>query len=307
MISPVGKIAARLAIAAFLIVDVVLVVAVYRHVNAEPAAVALPSPVSADTDLAEEAPADEQRQDPYDLDPAQSYLLSLSDDGSLLSARRGQCDGRTQAEVQVSDNGGATLRDVDTGLSEVVAVRADSASDLTVIGAESDCVLRQRTSTDGGSTWLDGYTFAGTFDVSGWHPDLDKETVVVSDKRTSEPGCSVTSLSDVSEVLARVSCADGTIIGTGDGGDSWVKLGRLDNVRVASYASPSKAYALAKYQGCAANAFVTRDGGRTWSPGGCISGDPAQALTQASDRLVARVDGGLYVSRDEGASWSPAS
>lgn len=304
-----GKIAVRLAIAAFLIVDAVLVVAVYRHVNAEPASVALPSPASADSDAeaTEDVPADEQRQDPYDLDPASSYLLSLTDDGSLLSARRGQCDGRTQAEVQFSDDGGASLRDVETGLTEVVAVRADSASDLTVVGSQDDCVLRQRTSTDGGSTWQDQYTFTGTFDVSGWRLDLDEETVVVSDERSSEPGCSVTSLSEVSDVLARVSCDDGTIIGTGDGGDSWVKLGRLDNVRVASYASPSKAYALAKYQGCAANAFVTRDGGRTWTPGGCISGDPAQALTQSSDRLVARVDGDLYVSRDEGASWSPAS
>jgi len=299
----VGKYAVRLALAAFLIADLALVVAVYRHVNADPASVALPSPASADADPkpTEEPAKDEENQDAFEFNPVQSHVLSLANDGGLLAARRGQCDGKTTAEVQASDDYGKSLRKVDTGLTEVVAVQADSSSDMTVVGADESCQLRQRTTTDGGSTWLDEFT------ITLWHPDLKDDKVVGSGAGTSKPGCTVTSTNQVSDTLARVSCDDGVIIGTGDGGSSWVDLGRLDNVRVTTYASPSKAYALAKYQGCAANAFVTRDGGRSWTPGGCISGDPAQALAQSSDRLMAQVDGKLYVSRDEGASWSPAS
>ena len=281
---------------AFVIADAVLVIGVLRHVNKTPPAADLPA-AAAVKPSALPSPGTSKQQD-YRFEPASASSISMANDQTLMYANRGQCDGDAGAKLVLSTNGGASTSTPDTGLEEIVAVSAVSRSELHVVGADGDCALKRLVSTDGGDSW----TADASTDV--WYPDVQDPERVVSPNGTSKPGCIVTSLSQIGDNFARVSCADGTILGTGNGGDKWVKLGRLDNVRVASFTTFNAGYALAVYQGCAAQEFTTRDGGRSWAPGGCISGEPAQAIGANDTGLVAVVADQLYASDNGGKSWA---
>jgi photosystem II stability/assembly factor-like uncharacterized protein len=291
----VSKAFVRGALVAFAIADVALVIGVMRHVNRTPPTDGLPA-VVAKPSASPSTGADKQPD--YTFRPAKASSVSMSNDHTLLYATRGQCDGDSSAKLMLSTNGGASTSTPDTGLKEIVAVSAVSRSELHVVGADGDCALQRLVSTDGGDSW----TPDTSTDV--WYPALDDPKQVVSPDGSSKPGCTVTSLSQIGNDFARVSCADGTIRGTGNGGDKWLRLGRLDNVRVASFTTFNAGYALAVYQGCAAQEFTTRDSGRTWAPGGCISGEPAQAIGANDTGLVALVDSQLYASDNGGKSWS---
>ena len=286
---------ARGAVAAFLVLDVALVVGLQRHVNQPPPPAGIPA--AATVTPSATAPADTGTQRPYDFEPAKASSISISNDNTLLYATRGQCDGDATAKLVLSTNGGASASTIDTGLKEIAAVSVDSRSDLHVVGADADCNVERLASTDGGDSWVPQTA------EDLWYPALASAKEVVSPERTSKPGCTVTSLSQVGDDFARVTCADGTIRGTGDGGSKWVKLGRLDNVRVATFTTFNAGYALAVYQGCAAQEFTTKDGGRTWAAGGCISGDRAQAIGANDTGMVAVVDDQLYASDNGGKSW----
>ena len=291
-----SKAVVRAALLAFVIADAVLVIGVLRHVNKTPPAADLPA-AAAVKPSASPSPGTSKQQD-YRFDPASASSISMANDQTLMYANRGQCDGDAGAKLVLSTNAGASTSTPDTGLKEIVAVSAVSRSELHVVGADGDCALKRLVSTDGGDSW----TPDPSTDV--WSPDLQDPERVVSPDGSSKPGCTVTSLSQIGDNFARVSCADGTILGTGNGGDKWVKLGRLDNVRVASFTTFNAGYALAVYQGCAAQEFTTRDGGRTWAPGGCITGEPAQAIGANDTGLVAVVAGQLYASDNGGKSWA---
>jgi photosystem II stability/assembly factor-like uncharacterized protein len=291
----VSKALVRAALVAFVIADVALVVGVFRHVDKTPPAADMPVAQAVIPSASPSAGTGKQQE--YRFTPAKASSISMSNDQTLLYATRGQCDGDASAKLVLSTNGGASTSTPDTGLKEIVAVSAVSRSELHVVGADGNCDLQRIVSTDGGDSW----TPDTTTDV--WYPDLADPKKVVSPDGTGKPGCTVTSLSQIGDDFARVSCADGTIRGTGNGGDKWLKLGRLDNVRVASFTTFSTGHALAAYQGCAAREFTTRDGGRTWAAGGCISGEPAQAIGANNATLVAIVADQLYASDNGGKSW----
>lgn len=287
---------ARSLVAAFVVVDAALVVGTIKHVHKTPPSDGLP--VAATVTPSDRPSVGAGRQQEFTFKPAQASSISLSNDQTMMYATRGQCDGDRSGKLVVSTDAGASTSTSDTGLKEILAVSVVSRSELHVVGADANCDLHRLTSSDGGDLW--------TPDISSdvWYPDLDDAKKVVSADGSSKPGCTVTSLSQIGSGFARVSCADGTIRGTGNGGDKWLKLGRLDNVRVASFTTFNAGYALAVYRGCAAQEFTTRDGGRTWAPGGCISGEPAQAIGANDTVLVGVVANQLYASDNGGKSWA---
>lgn len=286
-----------LLLAAFLVFDLVLIVGVVRHVGQDPPGSDLRGDAAGVTPSATARP-DEQEK--FELNRAASYTLSFAPDGTVLRALRGGCNRGKPAELVVSTDGGRSITPSDTGLREIVAVTAESSSELRVVGATADCTLTRLASTDGGASWQADTT------SSLWHPALDDDTEVVSPEGPSDAGCIVTSLTQIDASFGRVTCSDGTIRGTGSGGKKWLDLGRLDNVRVASFSSFSTGYALAVYRGCAAQEMTTRDGGLTWQPGGCITGERAQAIDAKGGDLMAVVDEQFYVSQDAGTSWKEA-
>jgi photosystem II stability/assembly factor-like uncharacterized protein len=297
----VSKILQRVFIAAFVVVDVFLIVGAMNHVNTAPPAsglsdVAAPAtPPSTTPGVAATDPA----QVAFDFDPTTAVALSASNNGTVIYGPRGRC-ADPGASVMVSTNGGADFAPSKTGLTTTLAVRAASADRIIAIGTTAECDVKQALSTDGGKTWTT------SDDIDVWYPDPDDTSKVVSPTRSSEPadGCVVTSISQVTPESARVSCADGSLYGSGDDGKTWTALGRLDNIRVSTFITPSSGFALARYNGCAANGFSTTDGGVTWTPGGCIAGEPAQAISATSNGLTAVVADAAFVSADSGQSWT---
>ena len=293
----------RALLALFVVVDIVLVIGAVRHVYGtpdqtdEPARSSSSAAPSPSADAAATPAASEQL--PFDFTAADAVSLSAANDGTVVYGTRGRCSD-PEASVQVSTDGGADFGASPTGLTSVLAVKAVDAGSISVVGTTADCKVQQVTSGDGGASW----TTAD--DISLWYPKADDTTKVVTPDRTStlRDGCVVTSISQVTDESGRVTCADGSILGSGDNGKTWVDLGRLDNVRVATFLTPSGGYALARFNGCAANAFTTTDGGVTWTPGGCISGEPARAIAATSSRLVAVVDEDVYESENNGTAWT---
>lgn len=295
-----SRILQRVLLAVFVIVDVFLVVLAVRHVNGTPPASDLPDVAATATPTPgepETSPVASSQID-YDFKASEAVALSAANDGTIVYGTRGRC-ADAPTSVMISTNGGADFAPSDTGLTTTLAVKAANATSITVVGTDAKCDVKQLTSTNGGSSWT------ASDSVELWYPAVDDSATVVSPKRSSKPaeGCIVTSVSQVTAASARISCADGTIRGSGDDGATWVELGRLDNVRVSSFLTPSAGFALARYNGCGANQFATTDGGVTWTPGGCITGDPAQAIAATANGLTAVVAGEPYVSADNGQTW----
>jgi hypothetical protein len=300
----VAKNLQRVLLVLFVLVDVVLIGGAIRHVNGTPPDSDFPDSIvtprnTAPTARASTATSTAPTQVDYTFRASRAVALSSANDGTIVFGTRGRCASGDGAEVSVSTNRGADFSDTKTGLTTTLAVRTTSASLISVVGTDSDCEPQQVTSTDGGKSWT------GSESIDIWYPAPEGATQVVSPRGPSTPSkkCVITSVSQVTAESARVSCADGTFRGSGDSGKTWVKLGRLDNARLGMFVSPSKGYALARYNGCGANAFATTDGGASWQPGGCISGDPAQAIAATTNRLSAVVAGDPYVSTDDGKSW----
>jgi hypothetical protein len=298
----VSSLLQRVLLAVFVVVDVILIVGAMRHVNGTPPATDVPNAASASADPSPAAgtptPTEAATQLPFDFNASEAVALASANDGTMVYGTRGRCSA-SAAPVQVSTDGGADFAPSQTGLTTTLAVRAKSATSITVVGTTADCKVQQLTSTNGGSSWTKDDK------VDLWYPAADDTETVVTPSGPSKPGkgCVVTSVSQVTVESGRVSCADGTIRGSGNNGKKWVQLGRLDNVRVSTFLTPSAGFALARYSGCAANAFTTTDGGVTWKPGGCISGEPAQAITATSNGLAAVVAGETYASTDNGQTW----
>lgn len=282
------------ALAAFLALDAVLVVVAMRHVGAPP-------PGSDIQVAGASASPDSRRQTSdqvaFEFEPSQAGTLSVSNHGTVITAVRGTCRGKAGVVRTASADSELETRDV--GLRQVLAVRATDER-LVVVGTDDTCAAVQRSSTDGGRTWVDDP------EVQLWYPSPTNVRQVVAPGGTgSPPGCTIISLSQVGDDFGRVVCADGKLFGSGNEGKSWVLLGRLDNARVIAFTTFNNGYALARYQGCAANAFTTDDSGRTWKPGGCMTGDPARAIAANDSGLTAVVGAptSLFVSADKGEDW----
>lgn len=285
----------------FVIVDIFLVGAAIKHVNGMPPSSDLPDTSASAAPTATPgtaAPTEDSAQVPYDFMASDAVSMASANDGTIVFGTRGRC-ADSATSVMVSTNAGADFAESRTGLTTTLAVRTTGAKSITVVGTDAQCDPSQITSTDGGLTWSKDEA------VDLWHPDAQDSSTVVSPRRSSKPAadCVVTSVSQVTANSARVSCVDGAFYGSGNDGATWVQLGRLDNVRVSTFRTPGAGFALARYSGCAANQFSTTDGGATWTPGGCITGDPAQAIAVNANGLTAVVAGAAYVSSDDGQTW----
>lgn len=286
-----------LLIAAFVVADVVLIVGARRHVFQDPPAADIAAVAAISTPQGTAEP--DSAQVGYDFEAERSVAISLARDGALvMGSRSGTCSSSAaRVPISASSDGGAKVSRVETSLVTVLAARASNTTDLRILGQDGTCAVREARSTDGGVTWK------ASKEISLWYADPDNDARVVSPIGAADTGCQVISVSQVTPQSARIGCVDGTIKGTGDGGRSWTDLGRLDNLRVVTFLTPTAGYALARYNGCAANAFTTKDAGVTWKPGGCITGEPAQGMSASANGLAAVVDDGLYTSADA-ATWT---
>ena len=186
--------------------------------------------------------------------------MDVANDGTLIFASRGQCDGGSRAKVRASSNGGERITTPKPGLKEILAVEAGSGGDISVVVATTKCEMQQRTRL-GPAKWSSARHHRHV--VSG----ARQSGKVVSPSGSSKPGCTVISLSQVGKDFARVACSDGQIRGTGSGGDDWVALGRSsNNVRDLAFATSLEGIRTCPVPGCAAQTFITEDSGKSWKP-----------------------------------------
>ena len=233
--------------------------------------------------------------------PGGPQSLTIARDDAIFRVYGGSCDGNDTAGITVSTDSGATFDDV--GLPEdmraVFMVTADDVDTLDLVAAGEECVPTRFVSTDGGENW----EAAEGADV--WF--LGPKERVTAPVGVVEPGCTETlTLSAPNPDTARVFCASGVLIGTTDAGETWARLGSLDGVKAAAYATPRRGYALAPDGGCATGSYATENAGRSWTAVGCLDAAPGRALA-ANRNLVAAIAGdAVYVSEDGGRTWTKA-
>jgi len=233
--------------------------------------------------------------------PGGQQSLTIADDDTIFRVHGGSCDGKESPAIAVSTDDGATFDDV--GLPEdmraVFMLTAEDAETLDLVAAPQGCEPQRFVSTDGGEAW----EAAEGADV--WF--LGPQNRVTAPVGVVEPGCTETlTLSAPNPDTARVFCASGVLIGTIDAGETWARLGALNGVKAAAYATGRRGYALAPDGGCATGSYATEDAGRTWTASGCLDAGPGRALA-ANRNLVAAIAGDrVYVSEDGGRTWTKA-
>ena len=244
------------------------------------------------------APSESPTPEPQSR-PGGPQSLAIADDDALFRIHGGSCDGKAGPAITVSTDRGATFDDV--GLPEdmraVFMLTAEDADTLDLVAAPESCEPQRFVSTDGGEAW----EAAEGADV--WF--LGPRNRVTAPVGVVEPGCTETlTLSAPNPDIARVFCATGVLIGTTDAGESWNRLGSLDDVKAAAYATARLGYALAPDGGCATGSYSTEDAGRSWTAAGCLDAAPGRALA-ANRNVVAAIAGdAIYVSDDGGRTWT---
>jgi hypothetical protein len=172
-----------------------------------------------------------------------AQLIGGLDATTAWRATTGSCDQGGSA-LTVTADGGKTWDKTKAPARSVIRVQPLSADRVFAIGAGSNCTLRQYASNDLGATWQ-----AGTAVSGGWARQLDKATDVLTpqDDRAQPCGAStdVIDLSRTSADQAQALCADGAVMVTDDGGQTWADDGtvkgglalgnRLESNRLTTY------------------------------------------------------------------------
>lgn len=227
-------------------------------------------------------------------------FLSIGADGALLRTSRGDCPGSRRPDVTV-----ATGTDKDPtarrlpGLRTVVAAQVVSRRSLVIVGLNRRCRAAVYSSDDGGRTWARSVGDAGQ-----WHLTADSGArSVVSPTGRQHVPCVPQSLSPLDPTAARVLCADGSVLGTEDGGGTWITLGRLPGAVDVRYTAPGAGVALAGVPKCPAAVMKTSDGGATWQKVTCLSGRRPRAIAAQGSLVAAQVGRHLFLSTDSGSRW----
>ncbi|WP_153505265.1 WD40/YVTN/BNR-like repeat-containing protein [Cumulibacter manganitolerans] len=296
---------APIALAAFAVVDLVLVYLAFRHTSA-PAAGAADPTTQATSSPATSGSASRSAGSsssaagssaPGQQAPA-SALLSMASDGTVLRATAGACQGGNEAKIELSTDSGKSFNQVGDGAREVLRVIAKSQANLQYVGADESCAVSLYQSVDGGKTWSKGPA------DGSWYLKPGGKGLVAPGGNAGDVGCTPVALSVVSKQSAFVACSDGSVRSSSNGGAQWQQAGAPSGVVSVSFLDQSNGYALAVGQQCPAEVRRTNDGGATWTPVGCIQGSQPQALDAIGQRVFATVDGKAHMSSDGGATWS---
>ncbi|MBD3783133.1 MAG: hypothetical protein IE926_09295 [Micrococcales bacterium] len=229
---------------AFLVLDLVLVVLALRSVTrpadsatAVPAASstpsATPSPTSSATGSASPTPSGTPSATATATpEVAPAARLLVSGGGTVLWGMDvGTCE--RPGRVHVSRDGGATWQSHDAP-GGTIRVRATSAQDAFVVGADSRCRFRLWNTSDGGGTWSDPRSA-----VAAWGRDADDATSL--HRPGGDPvtpcasGADLVDLVGLQETSAVVACSDGRLLRTTDGGSSWGSILQRDGLAALSF------------------------------------------------------------------------
>ena len=298
------------ALVALTILDVVLIKLAFDHAEgpdrAPVDAVSSPAPTNTRAPLPSPSPAKDSpapsAASPEAGLPDGPVLLALAPDGTTLRAAGGGCEAGADPQVALAGGGGrfrALPVDAELG-GGVLALRAESRERLTVVGLDAECEPVTYTGGPRPQTW------APSSAEDEWYLDPTGETTVVhAPGGPVELPCDPVGLSTLEAV--RVLCDNDTVIGTSDGGTSWVTLGRLESAAAVAFQGPGRGVGLASEEDCPVAVFVTDDGGASWESTTCLEGRRGRAVAVRDQVVVAVVDHVAWRSDDAGFTWEPMS
>jgi hypothetical protein len=282
-------------IAVLVVTDIVLVTLAVRRGHNGPVVVAQRTTNSTHTST----PA--QSATPP-VDPGRSLVAGA--ENVVLRAAGGSCKTGAPPLLELSTDSGATFAPTaeELGIAQVLRVAVDSANNVWLVAADNQCATSIWRLNAAGTGWLQSPGSGGA-----WHllPTAGKHMVHAPTGQVPV-GCAVAILSAIDGQTARVLCASGIVMGTDDGGSTWVHLGRLEQAQLIAYDSSTSGVALGSTPSCDVQALVTSDGGATWTPTACLKGAEAQALAYHNGTLIALVDDTVRISADGGQTWSKA-
>jgi photosystem II stability/assembly factor-like uncharacterized protein len=223
-------------------------------------------------------------------------------DAVVLRATGGSCRSGDPPVLELSTDSGANFAPTaqDLGVAQVLRVVVDSATDLWFVGTDDQCMPSIWRSHDAGIVWAQSRGTRGA-----WHllPTAGAPKVHAPTGRVT-PGCVVSSLTPVDGATARALCLSGAVLGTADGGATWVTLGHLHQAQLIAYDSATNGVALGATPSCDVQAFVTADGGTIWTRTACLQGTHARGLAYQNGAVIALVDESVLISGDGGQTWS---
>ncbi len=286
-------------LAVFLAGDIALGAAAWRHVQTDPSvspsldAGSGPEPVAV-------GPNDTPAAVQFDpVEPASATMLDAADDGTLIAATAGSCNGSAPI-VRVSRDRGATLMSVTPEAQRVLAVDARLGGELSLVVADENCEVSALISEDAGQSW--DSTDIGQI----WYRDPQSTSHVYSGETRSDVGCPVIALSGINVQAARATCADGSVRSTDSTGRRWARVPVLRGASAIGFASATSGTALVKSADCGAAAFVTTNGGQSWQERGCAGDALAAALLDQGSLVYALVGDEVRVSGDGAKTWIAA-
>lgn len=234
-------------------------------------------------------------------------LVDIGDGAAVVRARTGTC-GAGGATVELSLDGGETFVPSDVP-SAAVILRAASvdADNAWLIAMDVNCTtLTTYTTSNGGGSWSEVGGSPGN-----WHrlPQAGSRLHAPSGATTvpCAQGEVVVGISTLDADRAYVSCSDGDVFATDDGGASWARRGTLPGVLDLDFVDDSRALAvLTNADTCDGVAVLaTSDGGASWTSRACLETDEdtLPAVSADGDRAYVGVGEALWFSADAGASW----
>ena len=227
--------------------------------------------------------------------------VALADDGTIIRWLSGSCEKDQVPELKASTNGGDSFDTIKLPeASAVLAVRADSGEEFSVVTANKDCVVSTNRTSNGGKDW------ESAEGANLWRLAGRGEGVVISPNGEVDAGCTALSVSPISEQNARVLCDSGEIRGTDDTGETWISMGTYPGATAGVFPSIGEAFVVAKDTDCEARVFRSGDGGGTWNPLGCAGDESAKAFASNGDTFAAIVGKDVAVSTDGGTTWGKA-
>jgi len=282
------------ALGAFLVIDLVLVVLLLTHRGGRDTSTTGSS--TSPTGSTTSSPRSSTTSSPTATTPAPhgltAGLLSVVDARNAWAGTKGDCAGGGATISRTADGGATWTPAPEQPFAVLTRVDASSPTAAFVVGAGagsgSSCPLSLRSTTSGGSTWA-----APTTVANAWALDLADPTRVHSTKGTTSTPCGkgdVTAFARSSDTTASVACADATSRTTTDAGASWAKgpsmtsVTGLGSVYAMSYAGSGSAARLAAAvatKDCAGVRILVAAAGKDFVPAACVAA-PVAGTTPAT-------------------------
>lgn len=314
------------ALAGLIAVDVILVALAVQHVRGGDDATAAPPPPTTQETEPESAPQETKAAEEPDetpttepagvevpSEPATSSrtIVNMGDDDAVGRAVTGTC-GEGGGEVELSTDGGVEFAATELPEEAAVILRLSvtDAESIWAVGTDTSCesytVYRTE---DGGQTWESEEGSDGA-----WHVTNQATVDVHGPYGTVTTSCgddaAVSDISMLSEGVAFALCSDGTVVSSGDAGDTWTEpddVTPVTNAVSIDFVDESVGLLVAAgSDDCAGLAVLaTSDGGANWEPRSCIetSGSGLADLSTTDESAYVAHDGGVWFSSDSGENW----